>query len=58
MARALAGRRPSYCPASSKDGSWQESDASALLNCDATGELAYHLAQYCTELAAGQSRTS
>jgi len=41
-----------------QDGSWQVEGGSALLNCDATGELAYHLAQYCTELAAGQGRTS
>ena len=35
-----------------ENGSWQSPDRSATLNCDATGELGYHLVQYCTELAA------
>ena len=40
----LAGQR--------EDGSWPSRTGSTILGCDATGELAYHLVQYCIELAA------
>ena len=40
-----------------EDGSWQVPNGSAMLNCDATGELGYHLVQYCMELAARQEGT-
>ena len=41
-----------------EDGSWQEKDRSAVNNSDATGELGYHLVQYCMELAACNRKPS
>ena len=34
-------------------GDWNSPERSAALNCDVTGELGYHLTQYCLELAGG-----
>jgi hypothetical protein len=33
------------------DGDWPAPQRSAVLNCDVTGEMGYHLTQYCLELA-------
>ena len=35
-----------------EEGTWTAPGRSAMLCCDATGELGYHLVQYCLELAA------
>ena len=35
-----------------EDGTWSAPGRSPMLCCDATGELGYHLVQYCLELAA------
>lgn len=35
------------------EGDWDSPERSAVLNCDVTGELGYHLTQYCLELAGG-----
>jgi hypothetical protein len=34
-------------------GDWATPERSAVLNCDVTGEMGYHLTQYCLELAGG-----
>jgi hypothetical protein len=44
-AEILALQRP--------EGNWAAADRSEALNCDVTGEMGYHLTQYCLELAGG-----
>jgi len=34
-------------------GAWDLPERSAILNCDVTGEMGYHLTQYALELAGG-----
>ena len=37
------------------EGDWQLPDTSAILCCDVTGEMGYHLTQYCLELSGSNS---
>ncbi|MEW6749380.1 MAG: hypothetical protein AB1505_00180 [Candidatus Latescibacterota bacterium] len=49
-AQILAAQQPA--------GDWATPERSAPLNCDVTGEMGYHLTQYCLELAGGAQQWS